>query len=106
MRINFPRTLSHGLALSLAIATPALVFAFALAALASTRASAHSREPQRPGADAQEEKPKPPAKTVVYGRAVFEESGRPVRRARVRLMNANDGAVGRGRTGLTDANGR
>src|SRR5205085_12700442 len=51
-----------------------------------------------PGADAQEEKPKPPASTVVYGRAVFEESGRPVRRARVHLMMAEAAPGGRGRS--------
>ena len=105
MRTNFPRALSDGLALSLALATLALVFALALA---TTRASAQGRESQQPGAGdaAPGEKPKPPANSVVYGRAVFAESSRAVRRARVRLMRADAVAGGRGRAGLTDANGR
>lgn len=58
--------------------------------------AAGAAAPQR----AQEEKPEPG--TEVYGRAVYEGTGRPVRRARILLLEAGGGAQ---HEGLTDGQG-
>jgi hypothetical protein len=80
----------------------------AIAALAHVCATSRAQEGAKgaAGADAKE----PEAKSVIYGRAVYEETGRPVRRARIHLQSTNafshEGAeYAQQRGALTNANG-
>ncbi|MBA2340713.1 MAG: carboxypeptidase regulatory-like domain-containing protein, partial [Pyrinomonadaceae bacterium] len=47
----------------------------------------------------------PPAKSIVRGRAVYDETGRPVRRAAIMLLSTNPRGGGGEQAGLTNARG-
>lgn len=57
----------------------------------------------------QEEKPEPtpagPAKSIVRGRVIYDDTNRPVRRARVMLMRADGASGGSDKSGVTDERG-
>lgn len=61
------------------------------------------------GATRQEEKAQPvteaPAKSIVRGRVIYEDSNRPLRRARVLLLNSESGGSGPEKTGATNERG-
>ncbi|HYN85253.1 MAG TPA: carboxypeptidase-like regulatory domain-containing protein, partial [Pyrinomonadaceae bacterium] len=75
--------------------TIAAVLTFALACLAAVAPPAPARARQK------EKTPEP--KSVVRGRAVYADTERPVRRARVKLLNSDE--RGSERTGLTNERG-
>ena len=87
----------------------ALLFALAARAPAQSPSVKEGAEPARPaaGGETEEAEESVPEKSVVRGRAVFDDTGRPARRARVTLIEQR-GAVGAGATrfALTDAAGQ
>jgi hypothetical protein len=78
MRDRFPRALLHTLPL-------AAVFALACALLAPVSPSLARRA--RRATQEQPKREEPPAASTIYGRAVYDDTSRPVRRARVMLVD-------------------
>lgn len=89
------------------IAFALFLFIFAALSLAATDVCAQTPTPEE-DVDKQEEsvqvKPDVPAKSIVRGRVIYEDTNRPVRRARIMLLPAS-GKGGPDHTGTTDAHG-
>src|SRR2546423_8721578 len=80
----------------------------ALAALAHISATSRAQEGAKGSAGVETKEPE--AKSVIYGRAVYEETGRPVRRARIRIQITDTTmpspmAYAQARTAMTNAHG-
>lgn len=80
MRHGIPRTFLH-------IAPFAALFALACALLAPAAPSTATRRARRARQETEREKKTPPADSAVYGRVVYDDTSRPVRRARVMLVD-------------------
>jgi hypothetical protein len=101
MRTHLPRGLSQWLSLSLALFV--LLACFLLAPAAPESASARTRTSSRRTARQAQSKPAAEPTSAVYGRVVYDETSRPVRRARVMLVAESGNRTDFG--GLTDARG-
>jgi hypothetical protein len=80
MRKRFPSALLHTLPL-------AALFALACALLAPAAPSTARRARRAQREQEESKKSQPPSNTTVYGRAVYDDTNRPVRRARVMLVD-------------------
>lgn len=86
------------------------IFAGTATALAQdNRTDATTAELPQPVVVEQEGKPQPtpnvPAKSIVRGRVIYEDTNRPVRRARLMLLRSDGGTVGSDKTGVTNERG-
>jgi hypothetical protein len=95
-----------------ALGLPALLLLCALVALpvALATAQSHAAADQQGNSnvaatDRQQEKQAPPVRSRLRGRAVYDDTGRPVRRARVRLLADNDEEDGTAPETLANARG-
>lgn len=80
MRNRLPRALLHTLPL-------AALFALACALFAPAAPSSARRARRVPQEQEESKKPPPPSNTTLYGHAVYDDTNRPVRRARVMLVD-------------------
>lgn len=97
MRDRIPRTFLH-------LAPLAALFALACALLAPAAPSASARRPRRAPQEAEQLKKQPrPSDSNVYGRVVYDDTGRPIRRARVLLVDESGSRPEY--TALTNADG-
>lgn len=88
----------------LARACALLMLTGMLALLAPAQDEGPSPVPVPPQQMAQPKEPPPPAKTTLRGHVAYENNGRPVRRARVMLLNQEARSPGE-KVGMTDARG-
>lgn len=96
----------RGLARALsALTILCLSLACALSVAAQGSKKKGGRDVAEPGAAEGEGEKEPPSNSVVRGRAVYEETGRPVRRGRVQLFSEPSSMHGGGATVLTGAQG-
>jgi hypothetical protein len=96
--------MSRALRLTKWLALPAALFALACALFAPVEAGVARRATPQNARAPREEKPPEPEESVVRGRVVYDDTTRPVRRARVMLIKENN--VGRSEyAALTDAGG-
>lgn len=97
MRNRVSRTL-------LSLAPLAALFALACALLAPAAPSAASRRARRATQETGQKKEEPSADSAVYGRVVYDDNNRPVRRARVMLVDEANSSRAE-YSALTDADG-
>lgn len=96
MRERIPRTL-------LSLAPLAAVFALACALLAPAASPTLARRARRVRQETQTPKKEPPSDSTVYGRVVYDDTSRPMRRARIMLLD--DTGSRPDYSALTDADG-
>lgn len=96
MRNRLPHTLLHVLPF-------AALFALACAFLAPAAPTSARRTPRAPQDTERRKEQEPPSNTTVYGRAVYDDTNRPIRRARVMLVDETGSRPEF--TALTDSDG-